>query len=546
MPATAPLAGLSGLYRLFGPIAAIAAVGIGQIVQRMPLEATMPFLRVAPVATTVPCAPEPHRNITSMSSSPQLGYGWRGRCSLGLAWCLVSVLTVGCNRGNLSVAGSAPAEPAQQEARRAPLRQVVSPGGRGPRLVELVAGTEPSLQRLPSTQAPLTRLPAADTAPPGVRSDWRPAAPAPHLVTTATPIPEPAGPQLENYESEKSLSMAAAMEDRLRKLPTTSRGEPTDAKVPESVQRQAELLLAEAIELADRGALYAARVEFLRVLRLVTQSLDASLGRPVHAPALLIGLRALEEADDFAMADPHLESDVALEGILATHHTPVLKQCDTSQLTPLLAIQKYYEFACEHLALAGNRQPVASEALFSLGRIQSLLTQTQGESSSKTPRSIAYFTAALTVNPRNSRAANELGVLLARRGRLEEARDVLSYCARTAPSAVALRNLSQVEERLGYRDRAHEALQMASRLTPADPAEVTPPGMPWGTVRWVDATTFTRLSATPGGLDPQLAEFGGSTPSVAPGPGTGVPGAQPTDVAPRMATEPARATWFLR
>ncbi len=546
MPAKAPLAGFSGLCRLYGPFAAIAAVGIGQIVQRMPLEATMPFLRVAPVATTVTCAPEPHLNMTSMSSMRQFLCRWRWQCNLGLAWCLVTVLAAGCNRGNLPVAESAPAVRSQQETRPAPVCTGVVQCDQGPGLVELVAGAEHPLQRLPSTHASLTRLPAADSAPPAVQPDWRPATPSPHLVTAAASSSGPAGPRLENYESEKSLSMAAAMEDRLTKLPATSRGEPTDASVPEAVQRQAEQLLAEAIELADRGALYAARVEFLRVLRLVTQSLDASLGRPIHAPALLVGLRALEEADDFAMADPHLESDVALEGILATHHTPVLKQCDTSQLTPLLAIQKYYAFACEHLALAGNRQRVASEALFSLGRIESLLTQTQGESSSKTPRSIAYFTASLTVNPLNSRAANELGVLLARRGRLEEAREVLSHCARSAPSAVALRNLGQVEERLGHRDRAHAALQMASRLAPADPAEVSPPGMPWGTVRWVDASTFARLSATPGGLDPQLAEFGAPATTLPPGPRTAVTGGQPVGVAPAMASEPAQATWFLR
>jgi tetratricopeptide (TPR) repeat protein len=252
-------------------------------------------------------------------------------------------------------------------------------------------------------------------------------------------------------------------------------------------------MLERATRLADRGALFAARDEFLRVLRLIAQSLDADLGRPLHTPALLMGLRALEEAEDFAMMDQHVESDVHLEGFLASHKTPVLRNVKISELTPLLAIQRYYEYAYQHLALSGNKEPLASDALFSLGRIEMLLRESEPDSANGAPKSIAFFNAALTVNPRNGRAANELGVLLAQRGRLEEAHEVLLHCHKVAPTNIARHNLDQVQRRMGITASGDPSLLAGPGAAGTSPSMGDPRSME-GRIQWVDPSTFAKLS----------------------------------------------------
>src|SRR5262249_12101401 len=52
-------------------------------------------------------------------------------------------------------------------------------------------------------------------------------------------------------------------------------------------------------DLAQRGAFFAARTEFVQVLRRVAQAKDAASGTEEHARALAAGLRALDEANDF-------------------------------------------------------------------------------------------------------------------------------------------------------------------------------------------------------------------------------------------------------
>ena len=317
------------------------------------------------------------------------------------------------------------------------------------------------------------------------------AAPAQPRPDVPSP-PQRQGPNLTSYDANRPMTATTSMYAQMACLPRVTAAELALVKLPAAVERQARNQIGSSVSLAQRGALYAARDEFIKTLRLITQALDANLGRPLHTPALAMGLRALEEADDFAMAGRHVDADMQLEGFIAGHETPVLKRSEGSQLTPLLAIQKYYEFAYRHLALAGNRQPVAAEALFALGRCEMLMDQQPDSSGNGTPKAIAFFQAALMVDATNTRAANELGVLLAQRGRWEEAHDVLAHAARVAPTTVAFHNLQRVKQQLGRPmevEFPNEWVAQHGNLT--GPAS----GHPMlDRTMWVDRDTFQRLS----------------------------------------------------
>jgi hypothetical protein len=100
--------------------------------------------------------------------------------------------------------------------------------------------------------------------------------------------------------------------------------------------------------------------------------------------------------------------------------------------------------------------------------------------------------AALTADSRNFRAANELGVLLARYGQLQDARGVLLHGLSLHPTPSLWHNLSVVHERLGEADLARRAkyeYELALRQAPRDPRT--------SRVQWVSPDVFARSTRTP-------------------------------------------------
>ena len=88
------------------------------------------------------------------------------------------------------------------------------------------------------------------------------------------------------------------------------------------------------------------------------------------------------------------ESDLHLRGFINGHRTPVLKNADPSRMTALLAMQQYYKYAYQQLILAGNDETPASQALFSLGRIELILNERDGTTKGGGPKALALFHAA--------------------------------------------------------------------------------------------------------------------------------------------------------
>jgi tetratricopeptide (TPR) repeat protein len=281
-------------------------------------------------------------------------------------------------------------------------------------------------------------------------------------------------------------------EDRL--APLSGPSDPTPALI--AVANQADAHIARGFELAQRGATCTARAEFIRALRLSAAALDEQRQTVAHSRAVSNGLRAMEEAEEFVSAAA-VGQMRSIEAILAGHQTPILQDEPADGLTPSQALQRYLNYAQDQLAAAaGDLQPAAM-ALYALGKLE--ITATSAEIGSlAVARAAVYFQAALIVNPQHAMAANELGVLLAGHGRLEEAKAALLHSVRTAPQAAAWRNLAIVHHRLGEVDLAiradWESRQVASARTTgraiigAKPMpDVTAPA-----VEWVDPVTFAK------------------------------------------------------
>jgi tetratricopeptide (TPR) repeat protein len=254
-----------------------------------------------------------------------------------------------------------------------------------------------------------------------------------------------------------------------------------------------------ALNLAERGAVYTAKAEFVMALELVAGALDADAGTSEHTNAIRAGLTALDEADDFAPKQLRHKRDLNLANLATVHRTVILKRADTSRLTPAEALQRYYAYATEQLAQAGGNEPIASMALYGLGRAESVAPFGTGiHSPLGGPKAIALYQAALLVDRNNHLAGNELGVLLARYGRIKEAETALLHSLSVSPRPTTWHNLSVVYQKMGAFEKAgharrqHESLVAANRARGGAAAE-SATGSERPLIRCVDPETFARI-----------------------------------------------------
>lgn len=407
----------------------------------------------------------------------------------------------------------------------------------------------PVFEFIPRTPtAPLTTEPTAVTEPVEPEAE----------LTSATVTPQPTPPQkqtistLEPPETSNKTaslipsgdpeSLLAARRDKVRRVrgilpleeelepePVIPEGVLRNLKVPDPVARRSKVILEEAKRLADRGALHSARQDFLQVLRLVAQSLDAQLGQRYHSLALTRGLQALDEADDFVMRSYAAEADLDVAAFVASHNTPVLKASPSGYMTPLVAMQQYYQYAHEQLVRAGNGAPIASEALYALGRVETLLKDQRLGKEDQGPKAIAYHQAALTTNRANTSAANELGVLLAQSGQLKQAQRILTQATSVSADPTAASNLAEVRRRMAIENVKNRRIATpALQTTPVPQLAQSSPTQAQTRrpqIQWVDPRMFNTVGS---GLEVVAAAPQFATPQfVAPqvsGPGSAAPG----------------------
>jgi hypothetical protein len=132
--------------------------------------------------------------------------------------------------------------------------------------------------------------------------------------------------------------------------------------------------------------------------------------------------------------------------------------------------------------------------LYAFGKLD-MSAQPLNVGSLEAVRAVVYFQAALVIHPRHALAANELGVLLARHGRLSEARSALMYSVKIEPQVAAWRNLSIVHHHLGEMDLAHSADSEARQLVQRQRSPAVADSGNSPQVAWVDPETFNRSGA---------------------------------------------------
>ena len=278
-------------------------------------------------------------------------------------------------------------------------------------------------------------------------------------------------------------------------LPVVSSEAFARLRLPGHIHTRARRMMKEGTSLAKRGAMFSARQEFLGVLKLVAQAYDSQLGVRYHSKALANGLRALREADDFVVSAAESTVDINLRPFIAAHKTPVLKGRAAESITPYVAMQHYYDYAREQLALAGNRAQPASAALYAIGRVETMLARS-GTSRGAQAKPLAFYQSAVVVDQRNFAAANELGVMLARAGKFQEARAVLDEAVRARPTKALVENLAKVERLMG------RGQVVARYPVQSEPRQETMARQV--AVEWVDPVVFSSAHNRPPGpaVDP--------------------------------------------
>jgi tetratricopeptide (TPR) repeat protein len=262
----------------------------------------------------------------------------------------------------------------------------------------------------------------------------------------------------------------------------------------ELIARQADQRTRHGCELAGRGAMYAARAEFLAALRLLSDGLDAERGTDVHGRALVRAQKAMQEAEDFVPADARSLSAAEVKRLISAHDTPVLKDRE-DDIAALTALKSYFTFAQEQFALAAGEEVAGSMALRALGKLYDSMAEKKrpGETLAAT-KAMVFYQAALLAQPDNFMAANDLGVLLARAGDYRAAKKMLEYSLDCGEQAATWRNLAAVHRQLGnmapaewcdWQARACEQVELAQRGGQ--------PTVAAGAVRWIDPYSFARM-----------------------------------------------------
>ncbi|WP_460165072.1 polysaccharide biosynthesis/export family protein [Thermostilla marina] len=304
-----------------------------------------------------------------------------------------------------------------------------------------------------------------------LRSVERKAAARPNAVQA--PVQPPVALKLAPSSEPRQVSETPSSE----RVPSSSEPpallpEPAGRPVPRSVQLEAAAVEADRLsrrgyELAGRKALFAARLQFVEALHVLADALDREAGTRKHAKSLAAALAALDEAEDF-LPEPGRFTDLDdLEIIIGAHQTRVLKEASLDGLTPLDAFRQYLTFAQEQLASATSGEVAGSMALRGLGKVYVALADDPTRiTRAPEAKAMTLYQAALMAWPENYMAANDLGVLLARGGRWNEARAVLERSVAIRPSAAALRNLAYVYGKLGSERLASAAIRQCGLLEP--------------------------------------------------------------------------------
>jgi hypothetical protein len=143
--------------------------------------------------------------------------------------------------------------------------------------------------------------------------------------------------------------------------------------------------------------------------------------------------------------------------------TPVLHR-QRKSVDSIQAVQAYYAFAEERLSYACGELPGSSLAFYGLGRT---IIVPETRVAGAAGKAALYHRVALNIAPQNVLAGNELGVLFAQHGRLDEAEKLFKQCVAIQASPETYQNLRAVYARKGEKQAGNEVVTAGT--APATP-----------------------------------------------------------------------------
>ena len=246
--------------------------------------------------------------------------------------------------------------------------------------------------------------------------------------------------------------------------------------------------------LSRRGAAFTARQEFLAAMQVLAAGNDRVTGDNRHSKALKMAMLTIREAGDFTVAnsDQQIQMDVA--SVVETHRSNVLTVDQAGHLSPVQAMNQYFAKAQQYLDLAGGRNVVSAEVFYCMGKLHTLLSRNQKVLGPyETAKSVVYHQVALLSDDQHHRSANELGVLLARNGRLEQSKLLFERSLLAQPTVRTWQNLAQTHWRLGEQDFARKAVA-ESKLLASGQSQVIDSSIQWKPVEQFNADAPTEFN----------------------------------------------------
>jgi len=215
----------------------------------------------------------------------------------------------------------------------------------------------------------------------------------------------------------------------------------------------------------------------------------------------------MKEAEDFSVPDAQSFAIIDVPSTIESHKTKLLTPVVARRISPHSAMQQYYAYAGQQLDLAGGRNVVTAEAMYCLGKLHSVISSQQPANSNNLDisQAIVFHRSSLLSNPNNPSSANELGVLLAKSGSLEEATSMFKQSLISHPTPQGWSNLAITHKRLGEQQLAQMA--QAEIAGTAQSTSIATAG-----IQWIDTPQFNAMAVTE--FEPRIAKK--AAPAVLP------------------------------
>jgi len=267
--------------------------------------------------------------------------------------------------------------------------------------------------------------------------------------------------------------------------------------------------VARCESLLRRGAVCSAREEGETACLLLIRHIDLIDNQYRCEPAWLAANQSLREAEDF-LAVQRISDNDGLRRLIDSHHTPILKGKNLSEMSPLTAATHYRVYAEMQLLEATEGHPWASELLYAVGRTyQAEADASPTQVDVLRMRAIAFYRAARTTMPSNAVACNQLGYLLLLMDCNEEAREVLVAAVTLKNDPAFLSNFAEASRRLGDSQSVAWAAQNVAAIRSRVPA--LPPVPPF-----IEVTPEEFVAISPRAIGPQPTAENANSSLVAP------------------------------